>query len=609
MSKLDELIREFCPNGVEYKRLEECCTLVKGKTPIQKAEPGEYPLVVTTNERKTCNTYQFDRPTVCIPLISSRGHGVASLNSVYYQEGKFALGNILCGVTPNDEDYLSAKFLFEYLNYKKDTLLVPLMKGGANVSMTVDSLKRVSVPVPPMQVQMEVVQLLYKFTELSESLKAELVARQKQYEYYRSRLLTFDVRRGGTIKFFWKTLCEIADISTGNSNTNEAVEDGKYPFFVRSQEPLRKNNYEYDETAIITAGDGAGVGKVYHYIEGKYALHQRAYRIHINTADVLPRYYFHYMKAKFLPYIQKTMFQGSVPSIRKPMLNAFPVPVPSLEIQERIVNVLDDFEKICTDLKIGLPAEIEARQKQYEYYRDKLLTFAETGNTILSRAEQSRAEQSRAEQSRALIKLLQYVFGYAVVSLQDVIKNSCSGGTPKKGVSEYYEDGNIPWLRTQEVVFRDICKTECFITESAVKNSAAKWIPENCVIVAISGATAGRCAINKIPLTTNQHCLNLEVDPEMALYRYVYYCICAKQEELLAKKEGARGDLNSTRILSLQIDLPSIEEQKRIISILDRFDAICNDLTSGLPAEIEARQKQYEYYRDKLLTFKEVAAT
>ena len=609
MSKLDELIRELCPDGVEYKRLEECCTLVKGKTPIQKAEPGEYPLVVTTSERRTCSTYQFDKPTVCIPLISSRGHGVASLNSVYYQEGKFALGNILCGVTPNDEDYLSAKFLFEYLNYKKDTLLVPLMKGGANVSMTVDSLKRVSVPVPPMQVQMEVVQLLYKFTELSESLKAELVARQKQYEYYRSRLLTFDVRRGGTIKFFWRTLCEIADISTGNSNTNEAVEDGKYPFFVRSQEPLRKNNYEYDETAIITAGDGAGVGKVYHYIEGKYALHQRAYRIHINTADVLPRYYFHYMKAKFLPYIQKTMFQGSVPSIRKPMLNAFPVPVPSLEIQERIVNVLDDFEKICTDLKIGLPAEIEARQKQYEYYRDKLLTFAETGNTILSRAEQSRAEQSRAEQSRALIKLLQYVFGYAVVSLQDVVKNSCSGGTPKKGVSEYYEDGNIPWLRTQEVVFRDICKTECFITESAVKNSAAKWIPENCVIVAISGATAGRCAINKIPLTTNQHCLNLEVDPEMALYRYVYYCICAKQEELLAKKEGARGDLNSTRILSLQIDLPSIEKQKRIVSILDRFDAICNDLTSGLPAEIEARQKQYEYYRDKLLTFKEVAAT
>ena len=304
--------------------------------------------------------------------------------------------------------------------------------------------------------------------------------------------------------------------------------------------------------------------------------------------------------------LKKITTGGTIKHILASSMKKFMIPIPPLDVQNRIVNVLDNFEKICSDLNIGLPAEIEARQKQYEYYRDKLLTFAETGNTILSRAEQSRAEQSRAEQSRALIKLLQYVFGYAVVSLQNVVKNSCSGGTPKKGVSEYYEDGNIPWLRTQEVVFRDICKTECFITESAVKNSAAKWIPENCVIVAISGATAGRCAINKIPLTTNQHCLNLEVDPEMALYRYVYYCICAKQEELFAKKEGARGDLNSTRILSLQIDLPSIEKQKRIVSILDRFDAICNDLTNGLPAEIEARQRQYEHYRDKLLNFKEV---
>ena len=595
MSKLDELIREFCPNGVEYKRLEECCTLVKGKTPIQKAEPGEYPLVVTTNERKTCNTYQFDRPTVCIPLISSRGHGVASLNSVYYQEGKFALGNILCGVTPNDEDYLSAKFLFEYLNYKKDTLLVPLMKGGANVSMTVDSLKRVSVPVPPMQVQMEVVQLLYKFTELSESLKAELVARQKQYEYYRSRLLTFDVRRGGTIKFFWKTLCEIADISTGNSNTNEAVEDGKYPFFVRSQEPLRKNNYEYDETAIITAGDGAGVGKVYHYIEGKYALHQRAYRIHINTADVLPRYYFHYMKAKFLPYIQKTMFQGSVPSIRKPMLNAFPVPVPSLEIQERIVNVLDDFEKICTDLKIGLPAEIEARQKQYEYYRDKLLTFAETGNTILSRAEQSRAEQSRAEQSRAeqsraLIKLLQYVFGYAMLPLSEIANVFRGEYITKKNEKA----GNIPVILGGQ--------------EPAYYIDRANHTGE-IVAVARSGASAGFVSYWDEPIFITDG-FGYEVKKEVAIPKYLYYVLKNKEIELNGMKRGAGvPHVSGERLGEINLPVPPIEEQKRVVSILDRFDAICNDLTSGLPAEMEARQKQYEYYRDKLLTFKEVAAT
>ena len=95
MSKLEELIARLCPDGVEYKRLEECCSLQKGNTPIQKAVPGEYPLVVTTSERKTSVDYQFDKPAVCIPLVSSRGHGVASLNEVFYPEGKFALGNIL----------------------------------------------------------------------------------------------------------------------------------------------------------------------------------------------------------------------------------------------------------------------------------------------------------------------------------------------------------------------------------------------------------------------------------------------------------------------------------------------------------------------------------
>ena len=106
------------------------------------------------------------------------------------------------------------------------------------------------------------------------------------------------------------SLADIADISTGSSNTNEGLEEGKYPFYVRSQEPLRKNEYEYDETAIITAGDGVGVGKVFHYVEGKYALHQRAYRIHINTPDVLPRYYFHYMRSAILPIYPENYVSG-----------------------------------------------------------------------------------------------------------------------------------------------------------------------------------------------------------------------------------------------------------------------------------------------------------
>ena len=118
-----------------------------------------------------------------------------------------------------------------------------------------------------------------------------------------------------------------------------------------------------------------GVGKIFHYVSGKYALHQRAYRIHIVKGEVNPRFVFYYMKAGFLAYIQKNAFQSSVTSIRKPMLLNFPIAVPPLAEQERIGKILDKFDKLCNDLTSGLPAEIAARKKQYEYYRDKLLAF------------------------------------------------------------------------------------------------------------------------------------------------------------------------------------------------------------------------------------------
>lgn len=399
MSKLDEMIRELCPDGVEYKRLEECCTLVKGKTPIQKAEPGEYPLVVTTSERRTCSTYQFDKPTVCIPLISSRGHGVASLNSVYYQEGKFALGNILCGVTPNDEDYLSAKFLFEYLNYKKDTLLVPLMKGGANVSMTVDSLKRVSVPVPPMQVQSEIVGILNGFTNLLMELTAELTARKTQYSFYRSRLLTFDAN------VEWKTVDEIAEVTDYVANGSFAAlkenvnykHTPDYAILVRTTDLVNgfdeenlvyidKHAYNYLSKSKLYGGEiiinniGAGVGTTFlcPCLDTYMSLAPNSIMVKTNNN----KFYYYWLNSKEgQNAIRKIVSQGSLPKFNKTGFRSIRLPVPPLDVQNRIVNVLDNFEKICSDLNIGLPAEIEARQKQYEYYRDKLLTFKEVAAT------------------------------------------------------------------------------------------------------------------------------------------------------------------------------------------------------------------------------------
>ena len=381
MSKLDELIRELCPDGVETKKLK-VFLVIKNGSDYKSFGAGDYPVYGSGGIMTYINRYAYDKPSVLIPR-------KGSIEKLYYVEKPFWNVDTIF-YTEIDTTKAIPKYVYYCLQKKH---LKEYNTAGGVPSLTQKVLNDIEIPLPPLEIQREIVRILDNFTNLTAELTAELTARQKQYEFYRDKLLTFGVLGGGTIDFRWRMLCEIADISTGNSNTNEAVEDGKYPFFVRSQEPLRKNDFEYDEAAIITAGDGVGVGKVYHYIEGKYALHQRAYRIHINTPEVVPKYYFHYMKAKFLPYIQKTMFQGSVASIRRPMLNAFPVPVPSLDVQNRIVNVLDNFEKICSDLNIGLPAEIEARQKQYEYYRDKLLTFAETGNTILNGTERNGTER------------------------------------------------------------------------------------------------------------------------------------------------------------------------------------------------------------------------
>ena len=142
------------------------------------------------------------------------------------------------------------------------------------------------------------------------------------------------------------------------------------------------------------------------------------------------------------------------------------------------------------------------------------------------------------------------------------------------------------------------------ITEEGLKNSSAKLIPENCVIVAMYGATAAKVAINKIPLTTNQACCNLLIDERKCINRYVYQWLCKNYEVLKAMGEGSQHNLNAKKIKDFPIPVPPIEEQHRIVSILDRFESLVNDISSGLPAEIAARHQQYEYYRDQLLTFK-----
>lgn len=188
------------------------------------------------------------------------------------------------------------------------------------------------------------------------------------------------------------------------------------------------------------------------------------------------------------------------------------------------------------------------------------------------------------------------------MTLEEISKKISSGGTPRSNVAAYY-GGNIPWLRTQEVNFSDIWDTELKITEEGMKSSSAKYIPENCVIIAMYGATVGRVAINKIPLTTNQACANIEINENIASYQYVFHYLSSKYEYIKSLGAGSQTNINARIVKKIHIPLPPLSVQREIVEILDKFDTLCNSISEGLPKEIELRRKQYEYYRNQLLTF------
>ena len=286
----------------------------------------------------------------------------------------------------------------------------------------------------------------------------------------------------------------------------------------------------------------------------------------------------HHQNPKYISYcFQSELFQSQkkkyitgtkVLRVNGDAMAKIHVPVPPLPVQEEIVRILDSF----SSLEAELEAELEARRKQYAYYRNELLTFERV----------------------------------VTVCIQDICIRICSGGTPSSKRHDYY-DGNVPWLRTQDIDFNVINQTSATISDEGLRNSAAQWIPANCVIVAMCGATAAKVAVNSIPLTTNQACCNLQIDETKADVRYVFHWLSNEYEHLKALGEGSQSNINAKKVKSYPISLPPLEEQRRIVSILDRFDKLTNDLSSGLPAEIEARRKQYEYYRDRLLSFDELA--
>lgn len=170
-------------------KLGELCLIEKGNTGIQKAIIGDFPLVVTSEERKSHNEFQFDDEAVIIPLVSSTGHGHKSLKRIHFQTGKFAVGSILCAVIPKDKTILNAEYLYRYLDLNREDELVSRMKGMANVSLPIKEIAKIEIPLPPIEEQRKFVEAYAELECNNEDLSTELTHQLTLVKKLRQQLL------------------------------------------------------------------------------------------------------------------------------------------------------------------------------------------------------------------------------------------------------------------------------------------------------------------------------------------------------------------------------------------------------------------------------------
>lgn len=610
MSKIDELLRN---ERVEWRKLGEVAVISKGRQFNKRdmLENGTYPVINGgILPSGYIDVFNSEENTITV------SQGGASAGFVNFIEEKFWLGAHAFSVVPNRNimenydygyDYFN-RFLFHIL--KMNQAKLQDSKVGAGIpSVSKDELSNIEIPLTSKETQEKIVKTLDKFTNYVTELQAELQARTKQYEYYRDMLLSEDylnkiseelfIKYNSSLKKF--KLKDIAEITRGKRLVRSELEEtGKFPVFQNSLAPLgyyHDKNFTGDKACVISGG---AAGDIFYIEEDFWA----ADDIFVITSDNILNKYIYYFLLSKKSLIKSKVRRASVPRLSREEIERVEIVVPLIGLQEKIVKILDKFQSLLSDTKGLLPQEIEQRQKQYEYYREKLLTFD---------LEYSSKQASKIISNNyfVLLKEAADIVGFKLFGVEwkklGEVSNIILGGTPNKNKEEYWNDGTIPWMSSGEVNKKTIYNTDNFITQIGYDNSSATMVPANSTVIALAGQgkTRGLVARIKIALSTNQSLATLV--PKVNMNNdYLYYYLENQYIKLrkVSSGDGSRGGLNKDILKKYQILIPSLPVQEYVVSILDKFDALINDISQGLPKEIELRQKQYEYYREKLLDFK-----
>ena len=396
MNILEEI--QNCP--VEWKDLGEVVFLKRGKTITSKtATDGPYP-VISGGQKPAYFHGDFNREGETITVA---GSGAYAGFVMYWNEPIFVSDAF--SIKPFDK-MLSTKYLYHYL-LEKQGILFSLKKGSGVPHVYPKDVSRISIPIPPLEIQEKIVQKLDKMTEYVTELTSELTSRKKQYSFYRDKLLSFEDE---VYQVEWKTLGELFVFKNGLNKGKEFFGSGtpivnytdvyknkkilsnvlKGKVRVSTEEIERYGVQRGDVFFTRTSETQEEIGKtsvlldeVKNGVFSGFVLRARPI-----TKLLLPEYCAYCFEStafrrdivRYSTYTTRALTNGNT-------LSKLKIPVPSLEIQSRIVQVLDNFDMVCNDLNIGLPKEIELRQKQYEYFREKLLTFVAEGEYTESRVE------------------------------------------------------------------------------------------------------------------------------------------------------------------------------------------------------------------------------
>ncbi|WRD59359.1 restriction endonuclease subunit S [Helicobacter pylori] len=397
MHKIERLLQTLAPKGVEFRKLGEVCESANKKTlkiseVSEVKNKGMYPVI---NSGRDLYGYYHDFNNDGENItIASRGEYAGFIN--YFNE-KFFAGGLCYPYKVKDTNELLTKFLYFYLKTNEIQIMENLVSRGSIPALNKADIETLTIPIPPLEIQQEIVKILDAFTELNTELNTELKARKKQYQYYQNMLLDFkdtnqshkDAKMSAKpypkpLKTLLQTLApkgvefrklgEVCEIIRGKRVTKKEILDkGKYPVVSGGIGFMGYlNEYNREENTITIAQYGTA-GFV-NWQNQKFWANDVCFSV--IPKETLINRYLYYVLTNMQNYLYSISNRSAIPySISSNNIMQITIPIPPLEIQQEIVKILDQFSILTTDLLAGIPAEIEARKKQYEYYREKLLAF------------------------------------------------------------------------------------------------------------------------------------------------------------------------------------------------------------------------------------------